>query len=94
MYFLINPTKLQNPCRFSKYYLLKKTGVRKITFHDLRHMHASLLIKLGAQPKVVMGRLGHRDVETSIRYYSHLYTNANQEAVAKLETELLNTNRL
>lgn len=71
------------------YRLIQKAGVRKITFHDLRHMHASLLIKLGAQPKVVMGRLGHRDVETTIRYYSHLYPNADQEAIVQLETELL-----
>jgi len=43
-----------------------------LTFHDLRHSAASLLIAQGASAKQVMERLGHNSVDVSARY-SHLY---------------------
>lgn len=79
----------QNPSNVRRqlYGLMKKAGVRRITFHDLRHTHASMLIRSGAQPRIVQGRLGHADVETTFRYYAHLWPNADQEAIGNLEQE-------
>lgn len=37
----------------------KKSGVKKIRVHDLRHSHASLLIEMGCQPLLIANRLGH-----------------------------------
>ena len=37
----------------------KKSGVKKIRVHDLRHSHASLLIEMGCQPPLIADRLGH-----------------------------------
>ena len=37
----------------------KKSGVKKIRVHDLRHSHASLLIEMGCQPLLIADRLGH-----------------------------------
>jgi integrase len=70
------------------YNLMKKANVRRITYHDFRHTHSSLLIRSGAQPKVVQERLGHEDIETTFRYYGHLWPNADQEAVRGLEKEM------
>lgn len=80
----LNPSNV----RRQMYKLMDKAGVRRIKFHDLRHTHASLLIRNGAHPKIVMGRLGHKDVETTIRFYAHLWPNADQEAINVLEKEM------
>ena len=48
----------------------KKIGV-KIRFHDLRHSHASQLLKAGVSPKVVSERLGHSTVGITLDVYSH-----------------------
>ena len=75
----------------TKYYLshemargCKKTGVKKIRIHDLRHSHASLLIELGFQPLLVSERLGHENIETTLQTYSHLYPNKQREVADKL----------
>uniref|UniRef100_UPI002ED3DEA4 site-specific integrase n=1 Tax=Vallitalea pronyensis TaxID=1348613 RepID=UPI002ED3DEA4 len=53
----------------------KKSGVKRIRLHDLRHSHASLLIELGFSPILIAERLGHEKVETTLNTYSHLYPN-------------------
>ncbi|HYL09365.1 MAG TPA: tyrosine-type recombinase/integrase [Candidatus Acidoferrales bacterium] len=40
----------------------KRAGVPRIRFHDLRHTHASHLLRAGVHPKVVSERLGHSRV--------------------------------
>ncbi|WP_158553351.1 tyrosine-type recombinase/integrase [Peribacillus saganii] len=65
-----------------------KSKCTENTFHDLRHAHASLMIRNGAHLKVVMARLGRKDVETTLRYYAHLWPNADQEALQKLGNEM------
>ncbi|GEL78677.1 site-specific integrase [Tenuibacillus multivorans] len=58
---------------------VKKAGLKKIRFHDLRHTHASLLLKQGAHPKVVSERLGHADTRITLDTYSHLLPNMQEE---------------
>lgn len=65
----------QNMNRDSWYRLLKKAteeGVPRIRFHDLRHTHASHLLKKGLHIKVVSERLGHASVEITLNTYGHL----------------------
>lgn len=45
---------------------------KEITFHSLRHTHASWLIANGCDIKTLSERLGHADVETTLRFYGHL----------------------
>lgn len=40
--------------------------------HDLRHSHASWLVAAGVPLPVVQQRLGHEDISTTIRSYTHL----------------------
>lgn len=60
-------------------------GIEKIRLHDLRHSHAALLIRLGTPILLVSERLGHENVETTLKTYGHLYPTAGGEAVQKLD---------
>ena len=52
--------------------LLKKYGLPKIRFHDLRHSCASMLIEKGYNLKDVQAWLGHADISTTGNIYGHL----------------------
>ena len=52
--------------------LLKKEGMKKIRFHDLRHSCASLLLKNGIGMKEIQLWLGHSNFNTTANTYSHL----------------------
>lgn len=56
--------------KFSK--LLKQNNLRHITFHQLRHSCASLLISLDFSLKDIQEWLGHSDIQTTANYYAHL----------------------
>lgn len=63
----------------------KKSGVKRIRVHDIRHSHASLLIEQGFSPLLISERLGHENVQTTLQTYSHLYPNKHNEVAAKLQ---------
>ena len=52
--------------------VLKKNGLRKITFHELRHSCASLLLKSGVSMKEIQEWLGHSNFSTTANIYAHL----------------------
>ena len=49
-----------------------KIGVPAISLHDLRHTHATLLLKAGVNVKVVSERLGHANVAFTMNVYQHV----------------------
>lgn len=63
----------------------KKTGVKRIRIHDIRHSHASLLINQGCDALILADRLGHEKVSTTLNTYSHLFPHKQQELVDNLE---------
>ena len=66
-----------------------KAGL-KLRFHDLRHIHASLLLQQGVHPKVVSERLGHSAVGITLDVYSHVVPSLDAEAANRLEEMLAN----
>ena len=51
---------------------VEKAGLKDIRLHDLRHTHATLMLKAGAHPKVVSERLGHANIGITLDTYSHV----------------------
>lgn len=63
--------------------LLKKAELTdrepKITFHTLRHSHASQLLAAGVSVQAVSERLGHSSPDVTMRVYAHLLDKQNDE---------------
>lgn len=55
----------------------------KIRFHDLRHVHATLLLEAGVPVHVVAARLGHADPSITLRTYAHVLQ-SQETAAAEL----------
>lgn len=56
-------------------------GVKRITIHEFRHSHASLLCNAGVNIKEIARRLGHSNVQITWKTYSHLYPAEEERAV-------------
>ena len=55
-------------------------GLPAIRLHDLRHTHATLLLRWGYNAKVVSERLGHHSVAFTLDTYAHVVPGMQQEA--------------
>lgn len=64
---------------------LKKHNLPKITFHELRHTNASLLISSGEDIVTVSGRLGHSDKNITLNTYSHLIKSKEAKVANKMD---------
>lgn len=73
--------------RFKK--MLKENNLKEITFHDLRHLQATMLINSGANVVVVAKRLGDT-VETVSNTYLHSIEEVEKESVGHLENFVYN----
>ena len=56
--------------------------------HDLRHTHATQLLKAGVHPKVVSERLGHASIDITLDTYSHVMPGMQEEAAEKIDAGL------
>lgn len=67
--------------------IIKKNGLKKIRFHDLRHSCASLLLANGVQMKAIQEWLGHSTFNVTANFYSHLDYNSKMlsaETIARV----------
>ena len=60
--------------------LAKKAGISGLRLHDLRHGHASGLIKAGVHPRVVQDRLGHASSAFTMQVYGHVAAGLQADA--------------
>jgi integrase len=60
--------------------LVAKHGLTRIRFHDIRHTHATLLLKAGVPVKVVSERLGHASPGFTLDVYQHVLPGMQAEA--------------
>lgn len=71
--------------------LTERAGVSRMGLHGLRHTHASILISLDVNPKVVADRLGHTSVAFTLKQYTHLFDGQRREAAIGI-ADFLGTN--
>lgn len=57
----------------------------QITFHDLRHTHATILLLHGENIKVISERLGHESVKITLDTYSHVLPSMEEHTSLLLE---------
>lgn len=84
---------VRHPERFSRAFgvrlgqareVLGEDALTGIRLHDLRHTHATLLLRAGVHPKIVSERLGHAKVSITLDVYSHAVPTLQREAAGKL----------
>jgi len=52
--------------------MLKSLDIELISVHGLRHTHASILLYRKVSIYYVSERLGHKDIDTTLKYYAHI----------------------
>lgn len=65
--------------------IIKRAGLKDIRIHDLRHTHATLMLKAGVHPKVVSERLGHANISITLDIYSHVLPGMQEAAAEKFD---------
>ncbi len=75
------PSVLTHYC----YRWFKNAKLPRLSFHSLRHTHATLLLKNGVDVKTVSTRLGHSTIQLTLNTYIHVLPQMKQNAVDILD---------
>jgi integrase len=67
---------------------VKRAGLPKVTFHSLRHSHASALIRAGLDVVRVSKQLGHSKPAITLSIYAHEFGDADSGAADAIEKVL------
>jgi integrase len=65
--------------------LLRRVGLPRIRFHDLRHSAATLLLSEGVHPKIVSEMLGRSQIAVTLDLYSHVTPTMQRQAAEAME---------
>ena len=74
--------------------VLKRAGLPKVRFHDLRHTFATLALQNGVDVKTVSGMLGHFSAGFTLDTYAHITSAAQRQAAQTMGSVLSETLRL
>ncbi len=66
------------------YDLLEEARVMKVRFHNMRHIHVSLLHKAGVELRAISDRIGHTDPSFTMRRYAHVIDDQRRAAAIPL----------
>ena len=71
--------------------VLKRAGLPKVRFHDLRHTFATLALQNGVDVKTVSGMLGHFSAGFTLDTYAHITSAAQRQAAQTMGSVLSET---
>ena len=71
--------------------VLKRAGLPKVRFHDLRHTFATLVLQNGVDVKTVSGMLGHFSAGFTLDTYAHITSAAQRQAAQTMGNVLAGT---
>ena len=77
-----------DPYRLTFNRLVAGAEVPRIRLHDLRHTHATILLKAGIPAKVVSERLGHSNVAFTMSVYQHILPGMQADAAHIFDREV------
>jgi integrase len=66
---------------------LAKHKLPRLRLHDLRHTHATAMLKGRVHPKVVQERLGHSTIGITLDIYSHVLDGMQEDAAEVVDAE-------
>lgn len=66
----------------------KIQAVEPFTAHQLRHTYATILYDAGVDVLTAQRLLGHADVQTTMRIYTHLSKQKEQQSIAALNAHI------
>jgi integrase len=87
---LVFPTSIgtpQNPSNIGKQFLalLESANLKRIRFHDMRHIAASIMLNHGIPVMTVSYILGHSQPSTTLNMYGHHFSTANVQAAVMMD---------
>jgi integrase len=65
-----------------------EAGLGRVTWHQFRHIHSSLLNDLKIPPKIAQEQLGHASIQTTLNIYTHVVDASHRKAIEAVEREL------
>lgn len=79
-----------DPDRISRAFahFVRDAELPHLTFHGLRHAHATLMLSAGVHPKVVSERLGHSNIAITMDTYSHVLPDLQEAAAEAIDDQL------
>ena len=69
----------------------ERAGLGRVTWHQFRHIHSSLLNDLRVPVKIAQEQLGHASVQTTLNIYTHIVDASHRAAIEQLERQLFPT---
>jgi integrase len=63
-------------------------GLGRVTWHQFRHIHSSLLNDLKVPAKIAQEQLGHASISTTLNIYTHVVDASHRKAVEDVEDRL------
>ena len=68
--------------------IAESIGMPEVTFHGLRHTHASQLIASGVDIVTISKRLGHAKPSVTLAIYAHMFHTDDRKAAAAINAAL------
>jgi len=69
----------------NRFWILAKD---RVTWHQLRHIHASTLHDIGIPAKIAQQQLGHASIQTTLNIYTNAIPETHRRAIESLEAVL------
>ncbi len=94
---LVFPNKSGEPLRKSKLLervlqpAAERAGLGRVTWHQFRHIHSSLLNDLRVPVKIAQEQLGHASISTTLNIYTPVVDASHRQAIQALERQLFPT---